>query len=270
MPWINDGESQYSYLLDIDVLKKITATDRMKSRLERLEKSRFFKMELGGMEIIVSRTGYTGEEIGYELFLHPSMAPDLWNLILDAGKEDGAKPVGPGARDSLRIEAGLPLYGHELSEPFDLSPFEAGFGPYVKFHKPYFIGRDALFERMKSMKMAVVRFKMSSKGVPIVKQNDPVVSSRTQRIIGAVTSRAVNQEGIQVGMACVDKKFSREGTGIGVIPGVHGGRERSRPLQDLVPGDKFCFLRMLLCSVVFPKGSSGCFSRGHTGYFLNC
>ena len=223
----------------LDVLKKIAANDPVRDKLNRLEKFRFFETELGGTALIVSRTGYTGEEFGYELFLHPSKAPEFWNLILEAGKDEGVKPVGLGARDSLRIEAGLPLYGHELAGPLNLSPIEAGFGPYVKFHKPYFIGRRALFNKMESLKMAVVRFRMVSKGVRIAKQDDPVVSGRTQRIIGSVTSCAVDQNGIQVGMACVDKKFSREGIRIGIVPGVHDGRERSRPLGDLTLGDRF-------------------------------
>jgi len=223
----------------LDVLKKIAANDLVRDKLNRLEKFRFFETELGGTALIVSRTGYTGEEFGYELFLHPSKAPEFWNLILEAGKDEGVKPVGLGARDSLRIEAGLPLYGHELAGPLNLSPIEAGFGPYVKFHKPYFIGRRALLNKMESLKMAVVRFRMVSKGVRIAKQDDPVVSGRTQRIIGSVTSCAVDQNGIQVGMACVDKKFSREGIRIGIVPGVHDGRERSRPLRDLTLGDRF-------------------------------
>lgn len=244
---LKDRSSGSKSLIDIalqgpgslNVLKKLAATERERDKLNRLEKFRFLEAELGGTALIVSRTGYTGEEFGYELFLHPLKAPEFWNLVLEAGTDEGVKPAGLGARDSLRIEAGLPLYGHELAGHLNLSPIEAGFGPYVKFHKPYFIGRGALFNKMESMKMTVVRFRMISKGVRIAKQDDPVVSSRTQRIIGAVTSCAVDQNGIQVGMACVDKKFSREGIRIGIVPGVYDGREKSRSLGDLTLGDKF-------------------------------
>jgi glycine hydroxymethyltransferase len=189
----------------------------------------------------VSRTGYTGEETGFELFLDPKHAPVFWNLILDAGRAEGVKQVGLGARDSLRIEAGLPLYGHELAGSFNLSPAEAGFGPYVKFHKPFFIGRRALLEKMKSINREVVRFKMLSKGVRIAKPDDPVASSRTQRIIGALTSCAVNQDGFQIGMASIDRKFSREGLRIEIIPGFHESSKKLGNLMDLTVGDKYPF-----------------------------
>ncbi len=225
----------------LEILKKIAHDDRVRDKLGRLEKNRFMETELGGIHAVVSRTGYTGEETGFELFLHPEKAPAFWNLVLDAGKEAGVKPVGLGARDSLRIEAGLPLYGHELAGSFNLSPIEAGFGPYVKFHKPFFIGRGALLEKMKSIKTEAVRFKMLSKGVRIAKPGDPVASSRTQRIIGALTSCAVNQDGFQVGMACIDRKFSRAGLRIEIIPGFHESRKNLGHFKELSVGDKYPF-----------------------------
>jgi glycine hydroxymethyltransferase len=225
----------------LEILNKIAPDDRARSKLGRLEKNRFIEIELGGIYAVVSRTGYTGEETGFELFLDPKHAPVFWNLILDAGRAEGVKPVGLGARDSLRIEAGLPLYGHELAGSFNLSPAEAGFGPYVKFHKPFFIGRRALLEKMKSINREVVRFKMLSKGVRIAKPDDPVASSRTQRIIGALTSCAVNQDGFQIGMASIDRKFSREGLRIEIIPGFHESSKKLGNLMDLTVGDKYPF-----------------------------
>jgi glycine hydroxymethyltransferase len=225
----------------LEILKKIAPDDRSREMLGRLEKNRFIETELGGIYAVVSRTGYTGEEFGYELFLSPEKAPAFWNLVLDAGRDEGVKPVGLGARDSLRIEAGLPLYGHELAGTFNLSPIEAGFGPYVKFHKPFFIGRRALLAKMKSITREVVRFKMLSKGVRIAKPEDPVASSRTQRIIGGLTSCAVDKDGYQVGMACIDRKFSREGLRIEIIPGFHEGRKNLGDLRELAVGDKYPF-----------------------------
>ena len=82
--------------------------------------------------MLVSRTGYTGED-GFEIYGSPEAIIDLWNKILEAGKEEGVVPAGLGARDTLRFEACLPLYGQELSK--DISPLEAGIGFAVKLKK---------------------------------------------------------------------------------------------------------------------------------------
>lgn len=223
----------------LDILRGLSPDDRVRSMLERLEKGEFIFTELGGFEMLLSRTGYTGEEIGFEMLFHPSEAPRLWELLLESGKPLGIKPVGLGARDSLRIEAGLPLYGHEIAGPLNISPVEAGFGPYVKFHKPFFIGREALLGRIPGMRRTVVRFRMLSKGVRVARQGDMVVSHRTQEIIGSVTSCAVNHEGFQIGMACVDARFSREGTPIAIVPAFRGGGEGKRTLGELSVGARF-------------------------------
>jgi glycine hydroxymethyltransferase len=94
--------------------------------------------------VIISRTGYTGERIAYEIFVHPEQAPALWAKLMEAGEPFGLKPCGLAARDSTRTEAGLPLYGHELAGSLGLNPADAGFGSYVKLWKPFFIGRDGL------------------------------------------------------------------------------------------------------------------------------
>lgn len=96
---------------------------------------------------IVSRTGYTGED-GFEVYLSADQAPRLWDDLLEAGAEKGLVPAGLGARDTLRFEAALPLYGHELSET--ISPLEAGLGKFVKPAKEDFIGRQALLRQLES------------------------------------------------------------------------------------------------------------------------
>ena len=96
-----------------------------------------------GYDLWLSRTGYTGEPMAFEIFAHPRDLPGLWVALLEAGKPFGLKPCGLASRDSLRIEAGLPLYGHELAGPLNLNPSDAGFAPYVKVYKPHFIGKDA-------------------------------------------------------------------------------------------------------------------------------
>ena len=104
----------------------------------------FVEGEVAGVGCLISRTGYTGDR-GFELFCPAGRASPLARSILEAGAPDGLVLAGLGARDSLRLEAGFSLYGHEISE--SISPIEAGLQWTVNFAKPDFIGRDALFEQ---------------------------------------------------------------------------------------------------------------------------
>jgi len=102
----------------------------------------FSRMTVAGVPVLASRTGYTGED-GFEFYVAPGSAATLAEALLEAGKDLGLKPCGLGARDSLRLEAGLPLYGHEISR--EISPLQAGLGWAVKLNKPGgFVGREAL------------------------------------------------------------------------------------------------------------------------------
>ena len=96
-----------------------------------------FDRKVRNIPCIISRTGYTGED-GFELYLAPEDAPDMWNLLMEAGEDLGLLPCGLGARDTLRLEAAMPLYGHEMDE--EISPKEAGLGVFVKMDKEDFIG----------------------------------------------------------------------------------------------------------------------------------
>lgn len=98
-------------------------------------------VEVGGVPCLVSQTGYTGE-LGFELYMPNEQAPRLWDMLLEAGKEEGLILAGLGARDTLRFEAGMPLYGHEMNE--EITPFEAGLDFAVKMNKDDFIGKAAL------------------------------------------------------------------------------------------------------------------------------
>lgn len=200
----------------LELLQSLTNDKEKKRELKRIKRTEFIETDLAGIEMLLSRTGYTGEEIGYELYIHPDDAVRLWNLLLEKGKQFGIKPCGLATRDSTRIEAGLPLYGNDLAGKYDISPIEAGFGPYVKFHKPFFIGRDKILEREKSRKMEMIRFRMNRKGIRRVKNGDVVVNMNGQ-YIGNVTSCAPNAEGYQIGLALVDRKFTQEGTEIAIF-----------------------------------------------------
>ena len=96
---------------------------------------------LCGTEAIVSRTGYTGED-GFEIYCDSQHAEAIWNGLFAAGKEEGLQPAGLGARDTLRFESALPLYGHEVSD--SISPIEAGLGFFVKLGKGDFLGKDVV------------------------------------------------------------------------------------------------------------------------------
>ncbi len=223
----------------LDILSSLTKRVRNAERLARLRKMEFTEMDLQGLKLLIARTGYTGEKIGFELFIHPREATGFWNLLLKKGEPFGLQPTGLGARDSLRTEAGLPLHGHELAGPLDITPMEAGFAPYVKYHKPYFVGREALFERDIASTKEIVRFRVPSKGVKMIKNGALVVNRRNQKVIGTVTSCALDSEGFQIGMALVEKQSSREGTRVGIFPEagpMFGKKARDEiPLGERVP-----------------------------------
>jgi glycine hydroxymethyltransferase len=157
-------------------------------------------------------------------------------MLLDKGKPYGISPCGLAARDSTRTEAGLPLYGHELAGPFDISPAEAGFPGYVKYHKPFFIGRDALLARDLNRKRELIRWRMNAKGVRRPETGCPVVNKQGQ-VIGYVTSCSIDSEGYLLGLAIADAKYAKQDTPIGifVLPG-KPQPEKAKP--ELEMGDK--------------------------------
>ena len=190
---------------------------------------------LGGFDLVVSRTGYTGERGAYELFVHPDRSVELWKRILEVGGPLGVRPVGLGARDSLRTEAGLPLYGHEMAGPRNLGVGEAGFGSYVKPHKPWFIGRAAFLAQEARRKGEVARFRFDEKGVRMAHSGDPVVDPRG-RVIGFVTSCAVDSEGYLLGQAFLEIKHTVEGMPIAVFQGA--AKDAGKPPASLQIGDR--------------------------------
>jgi glycine hydroxymethyltransferase len=199
-----------------EVLRRLRGENRVAGPLAALPKFGFIEDEVAGIPAIISRTGYTGEAVGFELYVHPANAVRLWNLLLEAGGDLGVKPAGLGARDSTRIEAGLPLYGHELAGPESITPAGAGYGAFVKLHKPFFVGREALMAREKERRMEVIRFRLDRKGGRAVRTGDLVADKHGSRI-GSVTSCAL-VEGFQLGMAYVDCNSTRPGTPIAVFP----------------------------------------------------
>ncbi len=227
----------------LDAAPSAAAAAEIRARLLSLKRTGVMEAHIpssmapGGIfDVIIARTGYTGESMGFELFIHPDVVGKLWETLLEVGAQFGLRPIGLGARDSLRIEAGLPLYGHELAGPLDLRPDDAGFGGYVKLHKPFFVGRQAYIEHASQRKMIVARFRIEEKGVRVPKQGDVVTDSRG-RVIGQVTSCAMDTEGYLIGLAHIDQRHAKIGTDIRVFP--RPTREAwEKPYEELEVGDK--------------------------------
>jgi glycine hydroxymethyltransferase len=167
-------------------------------------------------DLIIARTGYTGESRGYELFVHPDQVVALWQALMVIGEPFGLQSIGLAARDSLRIEAGLPLYGHELAGPLDLTPGDAGFAGYVKTYKPFFVGRRRYLAYERERDSVVARFRMVERGVRVPQQGDPVVSLKG-RVIGKVTSCSIDSEGRLVGQAYIKSDHAEPGTTIALF-----------------------------------------------------
>ena len=219
------------------ILQSLTDDPRLKAQLGRVRKTGVTECVLGGYDLVIARTGYTGEEMGFEIFVHPDRAVAFWEALLEAGKPFGLQPTGLAARDSTRTEAGLPLYGHELAGHFDISPAGARFAGYVKLHKPYFIGRSAYMRAEAARSMEVTRFRMNDRGVRMPKTGDPVVNKKGQAM-GYVTSAAVDVDGIILGLAYVQSRYAKPGDEIGIF-NVPAKPVVEKPNKaDLAPGDK--------------------------------
>lgn len=193
-----------------DILLGLEVDEPTRQRIMHLKRTELCEARIGGFDLVVSRTGYTGEKMAFELFVHPTQAEALFNALIRVGEPLGLKPIGLGARDSLRTEAGLPLYGHEMGEGSgklgrrDLGVAQAGFEHYVKLYKPWFVGRDAYLKNLEIGHGTVVRFRFEEKGVRIAHPGDPVLEGRG-KVIGWVTSCAVDTDGALVGQAYVEQ-----------------------------------------------------------------
>ena len=150
--------------------------------------------EVAGIACTISRTGYTGED-GFELDCAADTVGELWDKLLEAGKTEGLLPAGLGARDTLRLEAGYCLYGHELTE--QITPLEAGLGWTVKLDKgDDFIGREALAtEKAQGLKRKLVGIELTERGVPRagypILQNGAVVGELTSGAIGPTIGKPI-------------------------------------------------------------------------------
>jgi len=170
----------------------------------------FVEGTVADVACVISRTGYTGED-GFELFCANGDAVRLWRALLEEGKRDGIRPAGLGARDTLRLEAGMRLYGNDMDA--DTNPLEAGLDWTLNLDKE-FIGRDAIMRtREQGLSRRLVGFKMLDRSIPRHGYN---VVSEGERV-GTVTSGNVSFTlGYNIGMAYVPPALAEPGTHFGV------------------------------------------------------
>jgi glycine hydroxymethyltransferase len=196
-----------------DILQALDAKQFSNSPILKLKRTELCHTTLANFDLIAARTGYTGEQMGFELFVHPDQAVALWNKLLEVGAAFGLKAIGLAARDSLRTEAGLPLYGDEMAGHLNLGVGDAGFGSYVKIHKPWFVGRKAFIEQEKNRKNEVVRFRFNNKAGRMPHNGDPVFDDKGN-VIGEVTCCSIDTEGFRSGQAWIKVTHEKEGTPI--------------------------------------------------------
>jgi aminomethyltransferase len=204
------------------ILQKLTSAD-----LGSLRRFHFLRAKVSGTDTLISRTGYTAED-GFELFMAPRSVERVWWKVLEVGSPKGLKPVGLGARDTLRIEAGYSLYGHELDET--ITPVEAGLGWLVREYKERFVGKEVLVrQKTQGTDRTLIVFEMVGRAIP--RQHCPVEVEGVQ--IGRVTSGVWSptfRRGI--GMALVTTEHAKIGKTVEIV--IRGKRCRAvikkRPL----------------------------------------
>ncbi len=231
-----------------DILLALGCDEATAAALKSLPWAGVMHGTFGGHDLIVSRTGYTGERVAYELFVHPEESPALWQALLEAGEPMGLKPAGLGARDSLRTEAGLPLYGHEMAGELALGVGDAGFAGYVKTYKPWFVGRSAFLAQETARQAEIVRFRFNDKGMRMAHYGDALVDRRG-RVVGTVTSCAVDREGYLLGQAYVRFDNTDPGTELGVLH--TGGAAAAK--EALAIGDRVEVPAAVTVLTRFPK-----------------
>lgn len=184
----------------IEILKKLTTEENIPKKYYHA----VFEAKVAEMPCIVSKTGYTGED-GVEIYIENEYAEKLWDVLLENGKEEGLIPCGLGARDTLRMEAAMPLYGHEMDD--EISPLETGLNFAVKMDKEDFIGKKAMEERGEP-KIKRVGLKVVGRG--IIREHQDVYFG--DKLIGKTTSGThCPYLNYPVGMALIETEYAELG-----------------------------------------------------------
>jgi aminomethyltransferase len=201
-----DGTSQFAQLAiqgprSLDVLHQLSAYN-----FQKLNYYCFIEGNIDGVDTIISRTGYTGED-GFELYFSPEFAIQLWERLMTEGKQFGIQPIGLGARDTLRLEMGFPLYGHELDLTTTL--LEAGLTRFIDFRKLLFIGKESLLEqKTEGIRRKLVGFKMIEAGIPRSQHG----IYKNEKRVGIVTSGTMSptlRKGIGLGYVKIEEAWER-------------------------------------------------------------
>ena len=181
------------------VLEKVTQAKMIPEKYYHAN----FNAKIKEIKCIISQTGYTGE-LGYEIYVAANDTEKIWKLLLEVGKEENIIPCGLGARDTLRLEAAMPLYGHELDET--ISPLEVGLGFAVKMDKPDFIGKSAMEEN--GIKVKRIGLKVTGRGI-VRERMDLYYEGK---LVGKITSGTFAPYlGYAIAMALVEPEFAKEG-----------------------------------------------------------
>ena len=205
------------------ILLAVVASDEQRAAVAELGYYAWLAVEVAGIDVLLARTGYTGED-GFELFIPAERAAELWQLLLSAGEAHGLLPCGLAARDSLRLEAGMPLYGNELTR--ETTPFEAGLGGVVSFKKSEdFTGRAALEAARDAAGGRVLvglrglgrRAGRAGYAVTVRAADSASASAEAPREIGRITSGQPSPTlGHPIALAQLDREFAEPGTEVSV------------------------------------------------------
>jgi aminomethyltransferase len=193
--------------------------------LQRLGAFHWMRAKVAGIPVSVARTGYTGED-GFEFYVPHARTGELWDALIDGGQSSGLVPVGLGARDTLRLEARMPLYGNELAD--DINPLEAGLGWAVKPEKGEFIGRDAIVAMKASgAPRRTIGFRLVERAGS-ARHGYPVEVDG--REVGVVTSGAHSPTlGAEIGLALVDTDVAGVGKHLDIV--IRGRRVRAEQVK---------------------------------------
>ncbi|MGC4021565.1 MAG: glycine cleavage system aminomethyltransferase GcvT [Cyclobacteriaceae bacterium] len=188
-----------------DVLQRLTKTD-----LSSIKYYHFAISEFAGVnDVVMSNTGYTGAG-GFEIYVNKSSAEKIWNAIFEAGKNENIKPIGLGARDTLRLEMGFCLYGNDIDDT--TSPLEAGLGWITKFTKDFTNSSSLKKQKEEGVSKKLVGFKMINKGIP---RHDYQIKDAAGNVIGKVTSGTMSPMlSIGIGLGYVTTAHSAVGSEI--------------------------------------------------------
>ena len=196
------------------ILQRLLNDRKSHTLLRNLKKGQITRLLTSEFPGWIARRGYTGESVGYELFVPKSNAQSLWNALIDAGHEYGLAPIGLSAAESLRIEAGLPLYDKELTGRYRISPMEAGLGSSINLEKPFFIGRQHILAYSPSRKMVRLRAELDT------------------ATLAKLEPDILNDAGISIGVTTSAVSVSGEFFGIGLINNEHADEKGNMYLSS--------------------------------------